>query len=95
MMIEFSTSPIIAESLGSFENGRVAYDVAGKSHDLYLELTFGTTAYKTFKDPVAVEEIKADGGIDIGGTLTKCVYFEPLHCETDIANVVILRLGEE
>ena len=39
MMIEFSTSPIIAESLGSFENGRVAYDVAGKSHDLYLELT--------------------------------------------------------
>jgi len=24
---------------------------------------------KTFKDPVAVEEIKADGGIDIGGTL--------------------------
>ena len=39
MMIEFSTSPIIAESLGSFENGRVAYDVSGKSHDLYLELT--------------------------------------------------------
>ena len=31
--------------------------------------SFGTTAYKTFKDPVAVEEIKADGGIDIGGTL--------------------------
>ena len=27
--------------------------------------SFGTTAYKTFKDPVAVEEIKADGGIDI------------------------------
>ena len=24
---------------------------------------------KAFKDPVAVEEIKADGGIDIGGTL--------------------------
>lgn len=31
--------------------------------------SFGTTAYKTFKDPVAVEEIKADAGIDIGGTL--------------------------
>lgn len=31
--------------------------------------SFGTTAYKTFQDPVAVEEIKADGGIDIGGTL--------------------------
>lgn len=31
--------------------------------------SFGTTAYKTFKDPVAIEEIKADAGIDIGGTL--------------------------
>lgn len=30
---------------------------------------FGTTAYKKFKNPVAVEEIKADAGIDIGGTL--------------------------
>lgn len=31
--------------------------------------SFGTTAYKTFNNPVAVEEIKADAGIDIGGTL--------------------------
>ena len=31
--------------------------------------SFGTTAYKTFKQPVVVEEIKADAGIDIGGTL--------------------------
>lgn len=31
--------------------------------------SFGTMAYKTFNDPVAVEEIKADAGIDIGGTL--------------------------
>lgn len=31
--------------------------------------SFGTTAYKTFHHPVAVEEIKADAGIDIGGTL--------------------------
>ncbi|MCI8957194.1 MAG: TIGR01440 family protein [Eubacterium sp.] len=31
--------------------------------------SFGTTAYKTFSNPVAVEEIKADAGIDIGGTL--------------------------
>ena len=28
-----------------------------------------TTAYKTFKAPVLVEHIKADAGIDIGGTL--------------------------
>ena len=31
--------------------------------------SFATTAYKNFKDPAAVEEIKADAGIDIGGTL--------------------------
>lgn len=31
--------------------------------------SFATTAYKTFENPVAVEEIKADAGIDIGGTL--------------------------
>ncbi|MDU1321782.1 MAG: TIGR01440 family protein [Clostridium botulinum] len=28
--------------------------------------TFATAAYKYFKDPVLVESIKADGGIDIG-----------------------------
>ena len=31
--------------------------------------SLSTTAYETFRDPVAVEEIKADAGIDIGGTL--------------------------
>lgn len=31
--------------------------------------SFATAAYKCFSSPVAVEEIKADAGIDIGGTL--------------------------
>ncbi len=31
--------------------------------------SFATTAYKNFASPIAVEEIKADAGIDIGGTL--------------------------
>ena len=31
--------------------------------------SFATTAYKNFKKPVAVEEIRAEAGIDIGGTL--------------------------
>ena len=31
--------------------------------------SFATAAYKIFTDPVALEEIKADAGIDIGGTL--------------------------
>ena len=31
--------------------------------------SFATTAYKTFKDPIAVEHIRANAGLDIGGTL--------------------------
>jgi len=31
--------------------------------------SFATTAYQTFEHPVAVEEIRADCGMDIGGTL--------------------------
>lgn len=31
--------------------------------------SFATCAYYTFKEPVALEEIRADAGIDIGGTL--------------------------
>ena len=31
--------------------------------------SFATTAYKKFKNPVAVEHIKADAGMDIGDTL--------------------------
>lgn len=31
--------------------------------------SFATAAYKKFGDPVAVEEIQADAGLDIGGTL--------------------------
>ena len=31
--------------------------------------SFSTTAYKSFSEPVAVEQIKAKAGIDIGGTL--------------------------
>ncbi len=31
--------------------------------------SFATAAYAAFEDPVAVEEIRADAGLDIGGTL--------------------------
>jgi len=31
--------------------------------------SFATAAYQGFADPVAVEEIRADAGLDIGGTL--------------------------
>ena len=31
--------------------------------------SFATTAYRRFRDPVAVEEIRADAGLDVGDTL--------------------------
>lgn len=31
--------------------------------------SFATAAYESFRNPVAIEEIRADAGIDIGGTL--------------------------
>ncbi len=31
--------------------------------------SFATSAYHTFENPVAIEEIRADAGLDIGGTL--------------------------
>lgn len=31
--------------------------------------SFATTAWKTFREPVALEEIQADAGLDIGDTL--------------------------
>ena len=31
--------------------------------------SFATAAYKGFEDPVLVEEVRADAGLDIGGTL--------------------------
>ena len=31
--------------------------------------SFATAAYQSFRHPVALEEIRADAGLDIGGTL--------------------------
>ena len=36
---------------------------------LQLLCSFATTAWQRMKDPVAVEEIRADAGMDIGDTL--------------------------
>lgn len=50
-----------AEAMGLEEVCVVPHPHAGGS--------FATAAYHTMKDPVAVEEIRADAGIDIGNTL--------------------------
>lgn len=56
--------------------------------------SFATTAYKTFKEPVAVEHIKADAGLDIGGTLIGMHLKEvavPLRLTLDhIGNAILL-----
>lgn len=47
--------------------------------------SFATNAYQKFQDPVAVEHIRADAGIDIGGTLIGMHIKEvvvPLHLST-------------
>ncbi len=44
-------------------------DIVNAVPQLHAGGAFAMTAYKTFKDPVAVEHIKADAGIDIGSTL--------------------------
>lgn len=44
-------------------------DIVNVVPQLHAGGAFAMTAYKTFKDAVAVEHIKADAGIDIGSTL--------------------------
>ena len=60
--------------------------------------SFATAAYKGLKNPVAVEFIKADAGLDIGGTLIgmhlKRVAV-PLRIETKhIGNAIVLAARE-
>lgn len=55
------TEKEVAEKLGLEIVNVVPQPKAGGS--------FATTAYKEFEYPVAVEKIKADGGMDIGDTL--------------------------
>lgn len=59
--------------------------------------SFATACYKSFKEPVAIEHIKADAGIDIGNTLIGMHLKEvavPLRLKQDHvgkANVVFAR----
>lgn len=55
------TERAAAEKLGEAEVNVVPQPKAGGS--------FATITYNTLEDPVAVEHIKADAGIDIGGVL--------------------------
>lgn len=46
-----------------------AYDIVNVVPQPKAGGSFATAAYNGFTDPVAVEHIKADAGLDIGGTL--------------------------
>ena len=45
------------------------YEIVNVVPQIHAGGSFATTAYGAFQDPVAVEEIQADAGLDIGGTL--------------------------
>lgn len=46
-----------------------AYEIVAAVPKMHAGGSFATTAYKKMNDPVLVEEIKADAGLDIGATL--------------------------
>ena len=52
--------------------------------------SFASACYKRFKDPVAVENIKADAGVDIGGTLIGM----HLHAVAVPVRLSLSKLGE-
>lgn len=45
------------------------YDIVCAVPKMHAGGSFATTAYKKMNDPVLIEEIKADAGLDIGATL--------------------------
>ena len=48
---------------------RRGYEIVNAIPQIHAGGAFATTVYKHMKDPVLVEKIKADAGIDIGNTL--------------------------
>ena len=48
---------------------RRGYEIVNAVPQIHAGGSFATTVYGAMKDPVAVEEVRADAGLDIGGTL--------------------------
>lgn len=49
--------------------GKFGYEIVNVVPQIHAGGSFATVAYENMKEPVIVEEIKADVGLDIGGTL--------------------------
>lgn len=48
---------------------KFGYEIVNVVPDIHAGGSFATVAYENMKEPVVVEEIKADAGLDIGDTL--------------------------
>lgn len=48
---------------------KFGYEIVNVVPEIHAGGSFATVTYENMKEPVAVEEIKADAGLDIGGTL--------------------------
>ena len=48
---------------------RQGYEIVNAVPQIHAGGSFATAVYAAMQDPVAVEEIRADAGLDIGGTL--------------------------
>lgn len=48
---------------------KFGYEIVNVVPDIHAGGSFATVTYENMKEPVVVEEIKADAGLDIGGTL--------------------------
>ena len=64
---------LLYEKLGRSPAARIASGVVGEIVNVLPQpkagSSFATAAYRAFRHPVALEEIRADAGLDIGGTL--------------------------
>ena len=48
---------------------KFGYEIVNVVPEIHAGGSFATVTYENMKEPVVVEEIKADAGLDIGGTL--------------------------
>ena len=76
VVIGCSTSEVVGHQVGSWSTPEVADAIFRGLSEIVNVLpqpkagsSFATAAYKAFRHPVALEEIHADAGLDIGGTL--------------------------
>ena len=68
VVVGCSTSEVVGKKVGSWSTPEVADAIFAGLHSVFGPMG-ATATYKACAHPVAVEEIKADAGLDIGGTL--------------------------